>query len=348
MAGKTRWGKSQGFSLVELLVAMAVLSLILLMIMVMLSATERSWKHFSSNTQAFQNARLAFDTMNRTLSEATLNTYYDYYNSGYSPRTNANTGTFVPAYYGRYSELHFISGKQLVALPLPQVTHSVFFQTPVSYSAATGSYGNLTSLLNAVGFYIDFTSDTSDWPTFFSSLTSQPAPRYRYRLIEFLQPTEQLSVYSSLTGTSWFTTPLQSASPPTFLLADNIIACVICPHLAGEMTPATPTSSLTTTYEYDSRVASSPWTSGSQPVQMNQLPPLLRVVLIAVDEPSMLQIQGSSTAQPSLGFNYANVFQNPANLKTDITTVTSALAAKHVNYHVFQTDVPIRSANWSQ
>lgn len=341
-----------------MLVALAILGMIMVIILAIISETERSWKHFSGNTQAFQNARLAFDTITRSLSEATLNTYYDYYDTNRNRRTTSNTGTFVPAIYGRYSELHFVSGKALVTSPLAQVTHSVFFQTPVSYTASTGSFGNLTTLLNGVGFYIVFTSDVGDRPSFFGSLSPAPAPRYRYRLMEFLQPTENLTVYSNATGTSWFTTPLQSLSPapPSILLAENIIALVICPQMANEMTPTNPSSSLTSNYEYDSRTpwttGTSPtqttWTSGAQPVQMNQLPPLVRVVLIAVDEASMLQIEGGSTTPPNLGFSYTSVFQNPANLAADITTVSTALAGKHINYRVFQTDVPIRSAHWSQ
>ena len=349
---------SRAFSLVEMLVALAIFALILLIVTQVVGETERAWKHSSANIQAFQNARVGFDAMYRAISEATLNTYYDYYESPslagtstFTPMTSANTATFIPSVYGRYSELHFISGKTLVSTPRAQVTHSVFFQAPLSYTATSASYGNMTSLLNGVGFYIDFNSDQGNWPTFFPSLSTQPAPRWRYRLMEFMQPTEQLTVYTGNSGTAWFTAPLVSTSPPVVVLAENIIACVICPHLPGEMTPTSPGTSLTSNYEYDSRAASSPWTSGTQPTSMNQLPPLVRLVLIAADEGSMIQIQGSSTTQPSLGFTTsgpAAVFQNPAYLTTDLATVSAALTAHRINYRIFQTDVPIRSASWSQ
>ena len=339
--------RSPGFSLIEILVALAILSLIMVIVLQMISETERTWKHSAGRTQGFQSGRIAFETVYRSVSEATLNTYYDYYASDRSRRTTLNSAGFVPVVYGRYSELHFISGKQLVTQPRPQITHSVFFQTPASYTATTASYGTMTSLLNGVGFYIDFTSDAADRPTFFSGLTKQPPASYRYRLMEFFQPTEELTVYGSTTGTAWFTTPLKATSPRTVLLAENIIACVICPHLPNELTPATPGTTLSTDYEYDSRVASTPWTAGAQPANMHQLPPLVRVVLIAVDEASMVKIQGTSTAQPDLGFNYSLVFQKPVNLTADIATVSDALTAKHINFRVFQTDVPVRSAQWS-
>jgi uncharacterized protein (TIGR02599 family) len=342
----------RAFSLVEMLVSLAIFAMIMVIVLQIITATETSWKHFSGNTQAFQGARTAFDAVYRSLSEATLNTYYDYYDSGRNRRTAANSATFVPSVYGRYSELHFITGKSLVTLPRPQITQSVFFQTPVNYTADNTDYGTTTSLLNAVGFYVDFNSDQSSRPSFFSSLATQPAARWRYRLMEFIQPTEQLTVYTSLTGTNWFSTPLQSTnpSPSVAVLGENIIACVACPHLAGEMTPTSTGTgtTLTSNYEYDSRAASNPWTSGTQPVNMNQLPPLVRLVLIATDEASMTQIQHGSTSQPDMGFTYSSVFQDPSKLDADIATVTTALAGKHINYRVFQTDVPIRSAHWSQ
>ena len=346
------------FSLIEMLVALTIFAVILVIVAQVISQTERAWKFSSDKIQAFQGARIAFDTMYRTLGESTLNNYYDYYNASYVPFTTyaatntATINTFVPAYYGRNSDLHFISGKALVTLPRTPVTQSVFFQTPISYTATSTSYGNMNSLLNAVGFYIDFNSDQTAWPSFFTSLSPQAAPRYRYRLMEFLQPTEQMTVYSSTSGNAWFTAPVQATSPSVYVLAENIIACVVCPHLPGEMIPGSSTTGTAlipqNNYEYDSRVASTPWTSGAQPVQMHQLPPLVRLVLIAVDETSMIQIMGTSTSQPNLGFSYSSVFQNPANLTTDIATVSAALTAKHLNSRVFQTDVPIRGANWSQ
>jgi uncharacterized protein (TIGR02599 family) len=358
MAGRARderdtqnRARIHGFSLVEMLVSVAIFAMILVFVLQIISMTELSWKRSSQDIQSFQSARIAFDTMYRTISEATLNTYYDYYNSSYAPLTAANASTFVPTVYGRYSELHFISGKTLITLPRPQVTHSVFFQSPLSYTGTQSSYGEMTSLLNAVGFFIDFNSDQSSRPSFFSSLTTQPADRYRYRLMEFLQPTEQFSVYgSNPTPTSWFTAPIASGSPPVVVLAENIIACVVCPHLAGEMEPGSPTTgtTLTSNYEYDSHSAANPWTSGTQPANMNQLPPLVRVVLIAVDEASMIRIQGGNNTAADLGFSYPSVFQNPAQVTADIATVSTALTNKHVNYRVFQTDIPIRSANWSQ
>ncbi len=341
----------RGFSILEVLVALAILSIILLVILKIISETGRVWKSSSAKIEAFQSARMAFETLNRSLGQATLNTYYDYYDASRSKRTSTNSATFVPAIYGRYSELQFISGKNLVTTPRQQVTHSVFFQTPLGYSANSGSYGHLNGLLNSVGFYIEFNSDQSDRPSFFSALPGSSAKiRYRYRLMQMLEPSEQLSTYS-VTDNSWFITPISSNTPPTRLLAENILACVIYPHMPGDTTGTsapTPTPApqlLTSDYEYNTRVA---WSSGTQPPTMNQLPPLVQVVLIAADETSMLRVQGTSTSQPSLGFDCSSVFQVPSQLDTDIQTVSQALISKHVKFRVFRRDITIREAHWSQ
>jgi len=342
-----------GFSILEVLVAITILSMIMLVIFQIIHETSRAWKSSTAKIEAFQNARMAFETMSRSLSQATLNTYYDYYDIQRKRRGNSDTATtvtsanFVPDTYGRFSELHFVSGKNLVSLPRPQVTHSVFLQTPLGQTANTSSYGKLQGLLNSAGFYVEFNTDASDRPTFFSALPSGSAPaRWRYRLMHLLQPTEQNTVYST-TDNTWFTAPISSTSPPTRLLAENIIACVIYPHLANDTTgTSTPTTVpvLTTNYEYSTRVS---WTGGDQPVTMNQLPPLVQIVLIAVEEVSMLRLQGNGGSPPSLGFDYSAVFQNPSQMEEDINTVSQALINKNIKFRVFRRDIAIRQARWS-
>jgi uncharacterized protein (TIGR02599 family) len=344
-----RWiSRRFGFSLLEVLTALAILSVILMVILRITSETGRAWKNSSAKIQAFQNARMAFDIVNRSLKQASLNTYYDYYDASRSRRTTTNSATFVPDIYGRYSELQFISGKKLITQPHEQVTHSIFFQTPLSYTAQTSTFGKLSGLLNTVGFYIEFNSDQADRPFFFSTLTSQSAARWRYRLVQLFQPTEQLSVYN-VTDNSWFLNPVAASTPPVRLLAENIIACVVYPHLLDDTTGTGVTSTvsaLTSDYEYNTRVTN--WTSGSQPKTMNQLPPMVRIVLIAVDETSMLHQPASSETPPSLGFDYGTVFQSSAALSEDLKTVTDALAAQHINYRVFQSDISLNEARWSQ
>ncbi|XHR31303.1 MAG: Verru_Chthon cassette protein C [Chthoniobacteraceae bacterium] len=325
-----------GFSLIEALVAMVVLTLILVVCFGILNTTEKAWKASSEKIDEFQAARSAFEKITRTLSLATLNTYYDYYDSGRNRRLPSNASTFVPDVYGRQSELEFVSGKALVTGAHTQVTHSVFFTTPLGYTP-TSDYSELGKLLNAIGFYIEFNSDATERPDFLSLLSNPPAPRWRYRLLEFQQPSENLAIYK-VSDNSWIASALASASPPVYVIAENILACVILPKAANT------SDNLASEYEYDSRTA---WTSGTQPATMHQLPPLVHIVLIAASEASMARLQNAATTPPDLGFSYAEVFQSAASLDQDLTTVTEALERKRIHFRVFQADVALREARWS-
>ena len=395
-APTTERRRSPGFTLVELLVATSILLVILGILLSMTSTASRIWQFGSARVSAFQSSRAAFETMTRSISIATLNTYYDYYGTSsvqpgqYTFRTTLNSGTngvFTPVRYGRRSELEFVCGKNLVdstLVPGGQITHAIFFQTPLNYtqtadttvSGASG-YGQLTGLLNTIGFFVQFSDDSSIIPGFVKS-----QPRYRYRLMELLQPTENFEVYNvyntnqdALTH-AWFTNSIKNDATSVRLLADNIVACVICPRLPQDpATTGTFTSSLTNDYEYDSVIANLPTGSGvtswkldpsnpsPQPTNMNQLPPSVRVVLVAVDETSMVHLTALSSGTPSsqqaasaMGLSgtasYSTLFQSTSNssqLDDDLYTLTSALSGNKppINYRVFQTDVAIRGAKWS-
>lgn len=328
----------RGFSLLEVLVAMAILSLVLLVVAGITNQVSVVSKGTSSKIEAFKSARTGFETMSRAISLATLNTYYDYYNSAYQKRTPANSSTFAPAFYGRYSELEFVTGKKLVTAPREQVTHSIFFQTPLGYTKDTDEFSKLKSTLNSAGFYIEFYNDSDERPSFLLSLLNPPPVRWRYRLMQFLQATESLSIYKA-TGHTWFTDPLTTPRLATRVIAENILACVVSPKLNTDTTDST----IAPDYEYRSRVS---WSSGTQPQTMHQLPPSVEIVLIAADEVSMNRIQGTGTAEPDLGVNYASLFQVASQLENDLTSMTSALDQKHVNYRVFRTRVGLKGAKW--
>ncbi len=330
----------RAFSLLEILVAMAILSLVLLTVTAITNQVIVVSKSASAKIEAFKTARASFETMTRAISQATLNTYYDYYNSSYQRRTASNASTFAPALYGRHSELEFVTGKNLVSSPRPQVTHSIFFQCPLGYTKDSTDYAKLRSTLNAAGFYMEFYNDTDERPSFLLSILNPPPVRWRYRLMQFLQATESLSIYKA-TNHSWFTDPISLPRQSTRVMAENIVACVICPKLNTDTTSST----ISPDYEYQSRAT---WSSGKQPAMMHQLPPLVEVVLVAVDEVSISRIQGTSTTAPDLGFNYASIFQAASQLETDLATVSQALNARHVNYRIFRTRVGLKGAKWEQ
>ena len=154
-----------GFTLVELLVAMAILAIIMLLVTQMVGDTSKVWTKTSGKIDAFRQARLGFEEMTTELAQATTNTYWDYFNAAGQNVAQWNaTGTtapFVPVAYGRQSELHFVSGNAKATGLADNAgntriyynnsyTHGIFFSCPLGY-AAHSTYSVLNSLLTATG-----------------------------------------------------------------------------------------------------------------------------------------------------------------------------------------------------
>ena len=389
---RPRSPRVRGFTLVEVLVAVAILALILLLVASQIDLTGKTYKRTVSKMEEYRAARLGFEVMSRRLSQATLNPYLDLVDSGGNPPTSTSyNGT--PYKYARQSELRFISGWGAAATPLvPTVgsavhpTHAVFYCAPLGIANALNPYNVNTSatatdqgleqLLNVCGYYIEFNQDTAlgDTPSFFSN----PAARWRFRLMEMIQPSESLDIYTyttnpPYTATTWFTDFLPTAATNpgcTHVLADNIIALIILPRLSTEqeaqLGPTAGAADLTSTYNYDStsQTALTTLTPAGQ-TTYNQLPPVLQVTMVAIDETSAVRLQsqfGAGTA-PGLTTSPSNLFtaitslsdyqndlsQLEANLQqTTVNGKAPGLALKTpVSYRVFTSNIRITGARWS-
>ncbi len=67
------------FTLIEMLVTLGILVIVLGIILQLTNQISKVWQSSNSRIQTFQEARTGFEAMTRRLSQATLNTYYDYY-----------------------------------------------------------------------------------------------------------------------------------------------------------------------------------------------------------------------------------------------------------------------------
>lgn len=319
-------GTPRAFSILELLVAITISATILLVVLSLTRTMVDAWRASRSKVQAFQDARLAFDRVNRTLGQATLNTYYDYFDS--AGRSPTEPGYTTPARYGRQSELHFIAGKSLVT---NQVTHASFFQTPIGH-ASEANHQRLGSLLNSCGFYLTRDKDVLR-PGFLTNIPSTSANPTRYRLMHFLQPAEQMGVYAK-TGKTWFTDALSSPATPVEQIAENIVALVILPRRSS----ADAGAPLTQDFNYDSRSGKG---TVPQPETQHQLPPAVEVIMVAVDEPSADRMERESIQLPG------GLFEVPGELEANLDELVDFLESWRLTYRVFRTVIPLSNAKWS-
>jgi uncharacterized protein (TIGR02599 family) len=373
--------RDRGFTLVEVLVAVAILGLILLLVASQIDLTGKTYKRTVSKMEEYRAARLGFEAMSRRLSQATLASYLDLVDkNGLPPTATAYTGT--PDHYARQSELRFICGNGLVPVVSTAVhpTHAVFFCAPLgmaeglnpfnSTTSATATDQGLEQLLNVCGYYIEFNQDAAlgDTPSFFPNAASA---RWRFRLMEMVEPSESIDIYAyttnstlyPYTATTWFTDGLPTSTTAntgfTHVLADNVIALIILPRLSTEQETqlGVGASALTTTYGYDSTAS-----NGIAGYTLNQLPPVLQVTMVAIDETSALRLQaqfgagtapglttGLFTSINSLSSYTSDLSQLEANLQqTTVNGKTPAIVLKTpVSYRVFTSNIRITGARWS-
>jgi len=351
--GKRNFTPRKAFTLVELLISMSVLTVVMLLLLSITDSTQRIWKQTAQRIDAFRSARTAFESMTRRISQATLNTYWDY------------DSTTAPTRYVRRSELRFISGnipQVATALsPIPNPSHSVFFQAPLGLVSDITDYGGMENLLNTFGYYIAVTSDAATRPPFLAT----PA-HTRFRLMELSEPSEALTLYTYSNGnpgyktTEWFATPLTSSSN-SHIIADNVIALVLLPKLSPADETAITHSAATGTYlalyyNYDSSPLT--WPPASTQLSANQLPPLVQVTMVAIDESSASRLEtisngNAATMVSKLGLG--GLFQTAGNLTDntqagyaqDLKTLTDTLQSLHLNYRIFSSEISIRGAKWS-
>jgi len=345
-----------GFTLVELLVSFAVLSILMLVLASMVSLTSSTWQRTRSGVERFQQARVAFDTLARRLSEATLNTYYDYVDEdgNYGITQNGTGRDFIPDRYVRRSELRFKSGPGLTGLP-GDPSHSVFFHAPAGFSE---NATNLHSLLNTCGFFVELGNDSGLLP----GILPAAFARERFRLMQLLEPTEDFSIYQLVADNpktaseSWFKTPIANRSDTVSVIAENIIALVLLPKLSkADQAPKKGAktyndSSLAPGYSYDS-------TGKNEDANLNpsnQLPPVVEVTMVAIDENSASRM--SSADRQELHGIVSGLFKTAGSttdaskpgFAKDLKTLESHLVSKRIGFRIFNSNVIMKSAKWSR
>lgn len=346
------------FTLVEILVSLAVLTILLLINAEVIGQVQSSWSASNARVSQFREARTAFDIITRNLSQATLNPFVDYTNN-YLANPGVPVGAAAaPRGYQRNSDLHFICGptSSLVTAASGGATtlpgHAVFFQAPLGVTESPSLVG-LDRLLCARGYFVQYSSDAAFAPAFLP-----PGDfHYRYRLMEYSPPAEKNSIYSN---PNWYADAGMaidenesavniSATRP---VADNIVTLIISPRREPASAteaegPSGPTN-IAPDYTYNSKTLANVDPVNAPQGTQHLLPPLVRVVLIAIDDKSAQRLEDESGSPSTAPLNTELDHLNQAyQLETEVETVVSGLRAKRLNYRVFSATVQLRGAKWS-
>jgi uncharacterized protein (TIGR02599 family) len=239
--------------------------------------------------------------------------------------------------------------------------------TKTTLDLTTNAYGAMDNLLNSWGYFIEVGYDL-DRPSF---ITPAVAPkRWRSRLMEFMQPAEQMAVYdlpypTATTPwseiTSWVSTPLNiprtSPTRPVRNLAENVIALILLPKLSAqdEVARGSSANALSPNFIYDStKTANPPNTPGDAEINpKNQLPPIVQVTMVAIDERSAARyverygttaVIGPDTSQMFL--NNSKTFEQPGT--GELAVYERRLVDMGITYRIFTSNVSIRGAKWSR
>lgn len=324
---KSKIEYARAFTLVELLVAGSIFVLLLAMMSGVINQASLIIRRASSQISSFASARSAFDTLNQRLSLATLNTYWAYDN------------VLTPTRYMRLSDLQFVIQKNRMNANCGQ---EVFFQCPEAYSV-NSNYQSATGLLNVCGYRVVYGSDDLFRPEVVKTAASPL--RWRYRLVQTLQTAEDLKVFAG-GGTpeapAWIPSDadLQQIERP---LADNVIALIVWPRLPLENDAQG--TALTTDYTYNSRVNA---TDDLQPPTAHQLPPIIQVTLVAIDEDSAVQMDSHSATAPGVIESALNgKFTDVTKYQDDLDKLSAYLSSKKIKFQIFNTSIIPREGKWS-
>ena len=342
MRGGTRRSIA-AFTLVEVLMAAAILVTILAFLLVVTDQTARIWSSTSAKVEQFREARTGFERVTTRLSQATLNTYWDY------------DIPAKPTRYERRSELRFISGSATALLGnsggATRITHAIFFNAPLGVTGDV-NFSSLANALNTLGYFTEFGDDSAQRPPFIT--TAMIPAIWRFRLMEFSQPTENFSVYqftnanAGNTTKAWFTTDMNGTTVLKRVIAENVIALIVTPRLAKAeelplQTNATH-SPLAPLYSYDSTGTN----ANPQLNPKNQLPPVVQLTMIAMDDKSAETLDLDSTKADVFAIVKSNLFADTRKFTADLATLEGTLATKRLRYRIFTTNVHIRAAKWSR
>jgi uncharacterized protein (TIGR02599 family) len=336
-------GKTGGLTLVELLVSMTVVVLLMMVLAQTTDMVQRTWRSTTGGIEQFREAREALEAMTRHISQATLNTYWDYDNP-------AN-----PQNYRPQSDLRFRTGPTETVVGSSSTVrpgNCIFFQAPTGI-VTSSTFAGLQNLMNTWGYYVEWNSDSDFWPPFMKNLTPRPRERWRFRLMELVEPADTLSIYkytsgadsatkgsknTAYGGNEWFA-PLVTSGTTARVLAENVLFIQVAPLKSHTEPLGTGDNS------YDSN----PVTGGTN---ASLLPPYVHLSLVTVDDAAFERYQlvngGANGATAPSWLKGKSLGWKNAEYEKTLADLEETLTKNHIPYREFSVQIPLRSAKWTQ
>lgn len=201
----------QGFTLVELMVSVAILVILMLVVSNFIGLVQRTWVRTNTNVSQFREARIAFDIMTRTISQATLNAYWQA-DTELVSTDNVGDQVLRGKAFKRVSELQFVCGPSVgdaaralfdAGRPQDFPGHGVFFQAPLGvarlvYNEGTDQIANTENMVNLLcgrGYFVSWGDDQAFRPGFLD--TKGVPTRFRLRLMEFSPTSDKNPIYAT-------------------------------------------------------------------------------------------------------------------------------------------------------
>jgi uncharacterized protein (TIGR02599 family) len=158
--------------------------------------------------------------------------------------------------------------------------------------------------------------------------------------MQLRQPTEDLDIYDSLDPVDhlWITENMNSENLQ--VVAENVIGFIVSP-----LGPGDDPTAIAPLHEFDSRIPFGlPTDKGTRSV-LHELPPVVKVTIIAISEETANRLQGDKTTPPEeLLIEKIATFDDADKYADDIDAVRQHYNDQRIEIRIFSASVPLQSA----
>jgi uncharacterized protein (TIGR02599 family) len=224
----------------------------------------------------------------------------------------------------------------------------LIFEAPLGYTNNV-TYRPLYNALCARGYFVLFGDDRKSLP---SGLASRLNPRFRFRLYEIRQATEDNRAYGNTLGTP--STQFMNFDQTTDTIqpiADNIVGIVFLPIFGGNAGAAgiVPASAYALDKQLNPNQAMFSFDSLTEadPARKGKLPRALRCIAFAIDEESAERLtQANGNGVPRELNAVVSAFKSVASVDRDINDLQQRMDQQRINFRAFTATIPILAGQW--